>query len=142
MSLRGIAKIWNQALICFLVVSMIAPSVFLCSDPHEKGAVKFGLCHSPACSASEGSFLDQTCRSREDVPNSMADVEGQSRSINPMGMGAVTSYSAKVVSLSRLLCAYSYTTVQGPAFSAISRPESAHRDNSCHDTIRTTILLI
>jgi hypothetical protein len=131
-------KAWVRVLTCFLMVSMIQPSLVLCFGPHEDDVVKHGPCDSPVRSAS----LDQTCDSCADVPSSMADIGGRLSSTVPIGMVSGTPHSAKVASLSRLLFTHSNATFPGVAHRANSRPESAQWDNSCHITIRSTVLLI
>jgi hypothetical protein len=133
-------------LTCLLMVSMIQPNLILCFDPHGGDAAKYGSCNTPSGSTSEASLasdpVNQTCHSCADVPNTMTDIGGKSSSSDPIGMISGTSYSAKVASLTRLLCTHSYTNFPGVAHRDNSRPESAHRDHSSHSTSRTTVLLI
>jgi len=141
-----IFKVWVRVLICFLLVSMIQPSLVLCLAPGGSDEVRCGPLTAPYGSASEASFscdpLDRTCLPRADVPSSMADIGGKSSSPDPMGIVNGTPHTAKISSLFRILYTHSVLIFSGAPHRGNSRPESAHRNNSYHSTIRSTVLLI
>lgn len=128
-----IHKGWVRVLTCFLMVSMVQPSLVLCFDRGGGAIAEYGLFNSLSGSASEVSFFHHP------LDPTMPSMGVKSSST---GMAIGSQRSTRGASLSRLLFTHSYATVPEFAHRDNSRPESPHRDNSSHSTIQTTVLLI